>query len=165
MVTENLSTLKIHKLTKAQYEREKNKGALDENALYLTPDDDIVKNTMPVIDLTEMGLGTVGIGDSVYVLPYTYSETIVEALKTGVVKAKFKVNIEGVDLPTYGVLNCFGSDDMQYYQGSSLLNLFGLVVLFSISATPGRQVEISAVPIPKTSDVNGMLTNLIGGSY
>jgi hypothetical protein len=38
MKTENLSTLKIHKLTQAQYEREREAGRLDEGALYLTPD-------------------------------------------------------------------------------------------------------------------------------
>lgn len=38
MITENLSTLKIHKLTQAQYDRELQNGTLDENALYLTPD-------------------------------------------------------------------------------------------------------------------------------
>ncbi len=39
MITENLSTLKIHKLTQAQYDRELEAGNLDENALYLTPED------------------------------------------------------------------------------------------------------------------------------
>lgn len=39
MNTKNLSTLKIHKLTQAQYERELAAGRIDENALYLTPDD------------------------------------------------------------------------------------------------------------------------------
>lgn len=34
----DLTSLKIHKLTKAQYEREKSAGNLDETALYLTPD-------------------------------------------------------------------------------------------------------------------------------
>lgn len=38
MITENLSTLKIHKLTQAQYDRELSAGNIDENALYLTPD-------------------------------------------------------------------------------------------------------------------------------
>lgn len=37
MITENLSTLKIHNLTKEQYERELEAGRIDENALYLTP--------------------------------------------------------------------------------------------------------------------------------
>lgn len=37
MITENLSTLKIHKLTQEQYERELATGRIDENALYLTP--------------------------------------------------------------------------------------------------------------------------------
>lgn len=41
MVTENLSTLKIHKLTQEQYERERDAGRLDESALYLTPQSDI----------------------------------------------------------------------------------------------------------------------------
>ena len=40
MKTENLSTLKIHKLSKSQYERELNAGNIDENALYLTPDEE-----------------------------------------------------------------------------------------------------------------------------
>jgi hypothetical protein len=39
LITENLSTLKIHKLTQAQYNRELDAGRIDENALYLTPDE------------------------------------------------------------------------------------------------------------------------------
>lgn len=41
MITENISTLKIHKLTQAQYDRELEAGNIDENALYLTPDEAI----------------------------------------------------------------------------------------------------------------------------
>lgn len=41
MLTENLSTLKIHKLTKEQYDRELSSNNIDENALYLTPDEEI----------------------------------------------------------------------------------------------------------------------------
>ena len=41
MITENLSTLKIHKLTQEQYNRELENGTLDNNALYLTPDEEI----------------------------------------------------------------------------------------------------------------------------
>ncbi len=39
MITENLSTLKIHKLTQEQYDRELATGNLDDKAIYLTPDD------------------------------------------------------------------------------------------------------------------------------
>lgn len=39
MITENLQTLKIIKLTQEQYDREAAAGNLDENALYLTPDE------------------------------------------------------------------------------------------------------------------------------
>ena len=42
MITENLSTLKIHKLTQAQYDRELENGNIDETALYLTPEEDFV---------------------------------------------------------------------------------------------------------------------------
>ena len=43
MITENLSTLIINKMSKAQYDRELAAGNIDENALYLIPDngDDI----------------------------------------------------------------------------------------------------------------------------
>ena len=41
MITENLSTLKIHKLTQAQYDRELAAGRIDQNALYLTPDEEM----------------------------------------------------------------------------------------------------------------------------
>lgn len=41
METTNVSTLQIHKLTKAQYDRELAAGNIDENALYLTPDEEI----------------------------------------------------------------------------------------------------------------------------
>ena len=41
MITENLSTLKIHKLTQAQYDRELAAGRIDADALYLTPDEEI----------------------------------------------------------------------------------------------------------------------------
>lgn len=37
MVTENLATLKIHKLTQEQYDRELAAGSIEENAIYLTP--------------------------------------------------------------------------------------------------------------------------------
>ena len=40
MIIENLSTLKIHKLTQEQYDREREAGNLDANALYLTPDEE-----------------------------------------------------------------------------------------------------------------------------
>lgn len=47
MTIENLSTLKIHKLSQAQYERESAAGRIDENALYLVPDTDTTKELSP----------------------------------------------------------------------------------------------------------------------
>ena len=39
MITQNLPTLKIHKLTQEQYDREFAAGRIDPNAIYLTPDE------------------------------------------------------------------------------------------------------------------------------
>lgn len=44
MLTENLSTLKIHKLSQEQYDREYAAGNLEETALYLTPDNYVTKD-------------------------------------------------------------------------------------------------------------------------
>lgn len=49
MNTKNLETLKIHKLTQAQYDRELAAGNIDENALYLTPDDNVISTNMMVV--------------------------------------------------------------------------------------------------------------------
>ena len=51
MITENLSTLKIHNLTKEQYERELEAGRIDENALYLTP----YEETVPTVTSADNG--------------------------------------------------------------------------------------------------------------
>ena len=40
MITEKISALKIHKLTQEQYERELEKGNIDDTALYLTDSSD-----------------------------------------------------------------------------------------------------------------------------
>lgn len=54
MTTESLPTLKIHKLTKAQYERELAAGNIDEYALYLTPDEEIDLDTYIFITTAEI---------------------------------------------------------------------------------------------------------------
>jgi hypothetical protein len=41
MITQNVSTLQIHRLTQEQYDRELAAGRIDENAIYLTPDEEV----------------------------------------------------------------------------------------------------------------------------
>ena len=53
MNTQNLSTLKINKLTQAQYNRELAAGRIDENALYLTPDDNYSNEDIDAILATK----------------------------------------------------------------------------------------------------------------
>lgn len=50
MKTENISTLKIHKLTQEQYDRELANGNIDENAIYLTPDENVDLSIYATID-------------------------------------------------------------------------------------------------------------------
>ena len=45
MLTKNLSTLKINRLTQEQYDREKASGTLDDTALYFTPEEEIIVPT------------------------------------------------------------------------------------------------------------------------
>lgn len=54
MITENLSTLKINKLTQIQYDRELAAGNIDTNALYLTPDEGIDMNAIKIAMLDFM---------------------------------------------------------------------------------------------------------------
>ncbi len=54
MITENLSTLKIHKLTQEQYNRELDAGRIDENALYLTPDEEIDFSAIELITIDDI---------------------------------------------------------------------------------------------------------------
>lgn len=44
MITENISTLKMHKLTQEQYNREFINGNIDEKAIYLVPEEERVGN-------------------------------------------------------------------------------------------------------------------------
>lgn len=55
MIVENVSTLKIHKLTQEQYDRELADGNIDENALYLTPDEDAERIRMLIEHMPTMG--------------------------------------------------------------------------------------------------------------
>lgn len=54
MKTENISTLKIHKLTQAQYDRELAAGRIDEHALYLTPDEELDLSTYELITVADI---------------------------------------------------------------------------------------------------------------
>lgn len=66
MITENLSTLKIHKLTQAQYERELAAGRIDENALYLTPDEASGATKTTLFSGAPDSLGMIIVSESIY---------------------------------------------------------------------------------------------------
>lgn len=66
MITENLSTLKIHKLTQEQYDRELAAGRIDENALYLTPDEGTDLNGYATEGYVDSAVGAISalVGDT-----------------------------------------------------------------------------------------------------
>lgn len=64
MITENLSTLKINKLTQAQYDRELKSGSIDESALYLTPEEEIDLSGYATIDYVDSKIGMVKVWEN-----------------------------------------------------------------------------------------------------
>lgn len=56
MQTENVSVLKIHKLSQEQYDRELAAGRIDESALYLTPDEETPIEIANAVLFTEQNL-------------------------------------------------------------------------------------------------------------
>lgn len=54
MITENLSTLEIHKLTQEQYNRALSEGRINEKAIYLTPDDASSEDLISIEDIDEI---------------------------------------------------------------------------------------------------------------
>ena len=59
MIVENISTLKIHKLTQEQYDRELAAGNIDQNAIYLTPDKGIDLSEYAKTTYVDAGLNSV----------------------------------------------------------------------------------------------------------
>lgn len=53
MITENISTLNIHKLSKEQYERELATGNIDPYAIYLTPDEEVDLSEYATLDYVD----------------------------------------------------------------------------------------------------------------
>lgn len=94
MITENLSTLKIHKLTQDQYDRELAAGNIDANALYLTPD----KTTNIEVDttLTQSGMAAdaKAVGDAISA-PKT-ELTLISSTEGSTKKFKITIDDDGI---------------------------------------------------------------------
>jgi hypothetical protein len=88
--TENLSTLKIHNLTKEQYTRELEAGNIDENAFYLTPDEAVAPELGDDGVLHFVSSAADGQGDSGNAVLYTQQDL------TDVQKAVARENISAV---------------------------------------------------------------------
>ena len=98
MITENLSTLKIHKLTQAQYERELKEGRIDPNAIYLTPDDsDESYFTVNETGETITGLTDTGKTQTELVIPYKING--VEITSIGDVAFDHCTSLTSINIP------------------------------------------------------------------
>lgn len=127
MNTENLSTLKIHKLSQAQYDRELAAGRIDANALYLTPDEEAAtkEHTHNIATTSSDGfmskdmvtkLNGIAAGANAYTHPsYTakssgfYKVTVDSSGHVSGTAAVAKGDITGLGIPaqdtTYGVVS------------------------------------------------------------
>ena len=108
MITENLSTLKIYKLTQEQYDRELAANNIDESALYLTPeiidqnynaDSENAQSGKAVaesINLTQTSETKEASGESIHITDISPIE------HTMIVKARSKNFITNTDVKAYG---------------------------------------------------------------
>lgn len=161
MITTNLPTLKINKLTQAQYERELAAGNLDENALYLTPADDINSpsgSNIPIVTtagtgaaytVTVDGLTELTAGMQLVVIPHTVSTTKTPTL-----------NVNGLGAITIqrGYSTTSGSR-VSGYNTSWLAANIPLLLLYD-----GTSWVVSNMPRPTAADLSGTLTVAKGGT-
>ena len=139
MITENLSTLKIHKLTQAQYERELAAGRIDENALYLTPDEEIDLSPYATKDELSTKADTDHNHNDVY-----YTETEID--ERLLAKAESNHNHDGVYAPS------------GHTHSSATTSVNGFM-----SAEDKLQLDNGGIPIVTTSGTGSAYTATIDG--
>lgn len=113
MKTENVSTFKIHKLTQAQYDRELAAGNLDENAIYLTPDEETdlsayatkeEVNSKADSDHTHDTLyDTLGSSDTALSSAKSYADSRLAPVTTSGTGAAYTATVTGITALTAGV--------------------------------------------------------------
>ena len=91
MITKNLSTLKIHRLTQEQYDRELAAGNLDPNAMYLTPDEEIDLTPYATIEQLDTKADVNHSHNDLY-----YTETEIDA-KLGTMQSDIDSKVDKVD--------------------------------------------------------------------
>lgn len=105
MITETLLNLKIHKLSQEQYDRELIAGTLDENALYITPDETYTNNFSSV----RAGNATILASESEGVLVIGSSDG---SIAVGVDSATGGINLTA----GAGTVNATGADYAEYFE-------------------------------------------------
>lgn len=116
MVTENLSTLKIHTLTEDQYDRERLAGNIDPTALYLTKEierDKIAElgsysniNSTPwalTTTYTNVGSGYASVGSKYYEHGGSTNDAYIKVLKSGVYLISMTGSFIGASATSGGV--------------------------------------------------------------
>lgn len=98
MNTENLSTLKIHKLTQTQYDREFAAGTLEPNAIYLTPDEEYDLSKYVTIEQLDDKADAVHIHD---ISDITNLQSSLEGIEGRIAEAKN--SIDGITAGTVAI--------------------------------------------------------------
>ena len=110
MITTNLSTLKIHKLSQEQYNRELAAGRLDENAIYLTPDSGSSDSPTPSVDTSK----AVGV--------WVFNDTLTK-INADLTQGQVEIDCVGYAPVTHGALpeqfskiGFYGGEDLWFVQ-------------------------------------------------
>ena len=110
MITTNLSTLKIHKLSQEQYNRELAAGRLDENAIYLTPDNGSSDGPTPSVDTSK----AVGV--------WVFNDTLTK-INADLTQGQVEIDCVGYAPVTHGALpeqfskiGFYGGEDLWFVQ-------------------------------------------------
>lgn len=93
MITENISTLRIHKLSQEQYDRENDAGTLEDNAIYITPSESVpaailTSGTGSAYKATVPNIKALDTGVSFVMIPHTTSTSIGATLNVNGLGAK-----------------------------------------------------------------------------
>ncbi len=155
MITENLSTLKIHKLSKEQYERELAKGTLDANALYLTPEEEVDLSGYVTVEQLDTYVPTSRtVNGKALSSNITLSASDVGADISGAASEALEDAKGYTDLKVFDLQDSVGMALLQMY-GDDMPNEGDTPTIRDIAEDAASKAVSSSNHVPSTRTVNG----------
>ena len=165
MNTQNLETLQIHKLTQAQYDRELAAGRIDENALYLTPDDSLSANEVNLLvdhRMTAHIIDDAAHSDIRNSIP-TKASDIGAWAESAPVSEDCNVDIQSatgtVFIKRYGTIDANRSTLNSPHSAGLTTYSQGVVITYAYSAAYGTQIAFAGPYMFTRNYVEGAISN------